>query len=117
MEAKAADLKRRLEAKRELALEAETLQRAVETIDEIDPQPGEDEELKATIQRLQDADDVRAALQQALAAIDGDEADLEAPGASDLLGQATSALTSGSVGKDKQLAELAPTAGRGGAAQ
>lgn len=104
---KAADLKRRLEAKRELALEAETLQRAVETIDEIDPQPGEDEELKASIQRLQDADDVRMALQQALGAIDGDENDPEIAGASDLLGQATSALTNGSAGNDQQLAVLA----------
>ena len=104
---KTADLKRRLEAKRELTLEAETLQRAVETIDEIDPQPGEDEELKASIQRLQDADDVRMALQQALGAIDGDEDDPEIAGASDLLGQATSALTNGSAGNDQQLAVLA----------
>lgn len=65
------DLRRRMAARRDLALESETLQRAVEAIDEIDPQPGEDAEVKAQIKRLQAADDIRAGLQRAQAALDG----------------------------------------------
>lgn len=92
------DLRRRMEARRDLALESETLQRAVEAIDEIDPQPGEDVEVKAQIKRLQAADDIRAGLQRAQAALDGmdglsgdDFGDSE--GASALVGQATNELT------------------------
>lgn len=92
------DLRRRMEARRDLALESETLQRAVEAIDEIDPQPGEDVEVKAQIKRLQAADDIRAGLQRAQAALDGmdglsgdDFGDPE--GASALVGQATNELT------------------------
>lgn len=92
------DLRRRMEARRDLALESETLQRAVEAIDEIDPQPGEDVEVKAQIKRLQAADDIRTGLQRAQAALDGmdglsgdDFGDSE--GASALVGQATNELT------------------------
>ena len=92
------DLRRRMEARRDLALESETLQRAVEAIDEIDPQPGEDVEVKAQIKRLQAADDIREGLQRAQAALDGmdgfsgdDFGDSE--GASALVGQATNELT------------------------
>lgn len=92
------DLRRRMEARRDLALESETLQRAVEAIDEIDPQPGEDVEVKAQIKRLQAADDIRAGLQRAQAALDGmdglsgdDFGDSE--GANALVGQATNELT------------------------
>lgn len=91
------DLRRRMEARRDLALESETLQRAVEAIDEIDPQPGEDVEVKAHIKRLQAADDIRAGLQRAQAALDGmdglsgdDFGDSE--GASALVGQAANEL-------------------------
>lgn len=89
------ELETRTKDRRELALEAETLQRALEIIDEIDPQPGEDEQLKSRISRLQDASDLRAALQQAIALIDGGEELGEgelSSGANDLLGQAQSAL-------------------------
>lgn len=93
------DLRRRMEARRDLALESETLQRAVEAIDEIDPQPGEDVEVKTQIKRLQAADDIRAGLQRAQAALDGmdglsgdDFGDSE--GASALVGQAANELTS-----------------------
>lgn len=92
------DLRRRMEARRDLALESETLQRAVEAIDEIDPQPGEDAEVKTQIKRLQAADDIRAGLRRAQAALDGmdglsgdDFGDSE--GASALVGQATNELT------------------------
>lgn len=101
----AKDLQRRVEARRELALETETLQRALETIDEIDPQPGEDEELKAQIQRMQAADDLREQMGQALAVIDGSagEAELDVPTAVDLVAQAESSLR----GDDEQLEGLA----------
>ncbi|HIW95684.1 MAG TPA: DNA repair protein RecN [Candidatus Corynebacterium gallistercoris] len=95
------DLQRRLEAKRELALETETLQRAVEAIDAIDPQPGEDEELKQQIQRMQAADDLRAAMAQAMAALDGGE-DAELTGATDLVGEAARQLS----GVDAQMQRL-----------
>ncbi|RAV34350.1 DNA repair protein RecN [Corynebacterium heidelbergense] len=112
------DLRRRTEARRELALETETLQRALETIDEIDPQPGEDEQLKADITRLQDADEERASLGAALSALDGsadvgggelggDAADLGAASASDLIGQAQAQLT----GPDPKVQELAQRLG------
>lgn len=99
------DLQRRVKAKRELALETETLQRALETIDEIDPQPGEDEELKVSITRLQDADDLRAQMNQALGAIDGSagDLDLDAATAVDLVSRAENALRS----DDEQLDALA----------
>lgn len=91
------DLRRRMEARRDLALESETLQRAVEAIDEIDPQPGEDVGVKAQIKRLQAADEIRAGLQRAQAALDGmdglsgdDFGDSE--GASALVGQAANEL-------------------------
>lgn len=99
------DLQRRVKAKRELALETETLQRALETIDEIDPQPGEDEELKISITRLQAADDLRAQMGLALGAIDGSAGDLDMDAATavDLVGQAENALRS----DDEQLNALA----------
>ena len=99
------DLQRRVKAKRELALETETLQRALETIDEIDPQPGEDEELKLSITRLQAADDLRAQMGLALGAIDGSAGDLDMDAATavDLVGQAENALRS----DDEQLSALA----------
>lgn len=99
------DLQRRVKAKRELALETETLQRALETIDEIDPQPGEDEELKLSITRLQAADDLRAQMGLALGAIDGSAGDLDMDAATavDLVGQAENALRS----DDEQLNALA----------
>lgn len=71
----ARDLQERTEQRRDLALEAETLRRSLEEIDDLDPQPGEDDELKISISRLQDADEVRDSALRALAAIDGAEPD------------------------------------------
>lgn len=111
----AKDLQRRMETRRDLALESETLQRAVEAIDEIDPQPGEDVEVKAQIKRLQAADDIRAGLQRAQAALDGmdgmvagdDFGDTE--GASSLVSQAANELSSltDMEGEGGNLSELA----------
>lgn len=65
------DLQHRLDSRRELALETETLQRAIEEIDGIDPQPGEDDQLKADIRGLQQADDLRDMIVGVLNALDG----------------------------------------------
>ncbi|KAB1503575.1 DNA repair protein RecN [Corynebacterium sp. 320] len=98
------DLERRLKDRRELALESETLQRAIGIIDDIDPQPNEDEDVKAQIRRMQDADDMRRNLQQALAMVDGSEAeDPEMGNAQDFLAQAASLL----AGEDEELQGLA----------
>lgn len=111
------DLRRRMAARRDLALESETLQRAVEAIDEIDPQPGEDAEVKAQIKRLQAADDIRAGLQRAQAALDGldgmgtgdDFGDSEGAGA--LVSQAANEL-SGLVDPDDEGDTLSDLADR-----
>ncbi|MGJ4077562.1 DNA repair protein RecN [Corynebacterium macclintockiae] len=111
----AKDLQRRMEARRDLALESETLQRAVEAIDEIDPQPGEDVEVKAQIKRLQAADDIRAGLQRAQAALDGMDGMVagddfgDSEGASSLVSQAANELSSltDMEGEGGNLSELA----------
>lgn len=91
----ARDLQERTEKRRELALEAENLRRSLDEIEALDPQPGEDEELKATISRLQDADEVRDAALAALAAIDGGdpEAGVEDMPAVQALSAAASSLS------------------------
>lgn len=103
----AKDLKRRIRDKRELSLEAETLQRALDTINEIDPQPGEDVSVKEDIRKLQDADDLRSSMLNALAALDGsdgtDAMDPEASTAQDLIAQAAQHLG----GRDAELQALA----------
>ncbi|MCZ9308721.1 DNA repair protein RecN [Corynebacterium uberis] len=106
----ARDLSRRTQRRRELAQEIDRLTFALNEIDEINPVPGEDEELVALVRRLSDADSLREQATAALAAIDGAEAfggmagSDEDAAASTLLGQAAAAL-SGS--EDPELAELA----------
>lgn len=104
----ARDLNERTGKRRDLALEAETLRRSLEEIDGLDPQPGEDEELKLTISRLQDADEVRDAALTALAAIDGGDPDtgLEETAAVESLSAAATAL-SGRAGAEPRFGDLA----------
>lgn len=103
----ARDLQERTERRLELAQELDRLQFALEEIDGIDPQEGEDTELVETINRLQDVDALREAAETALAAIDGPEAaggfggDEDA--ASTLVGRAAAALDGAS---DAVLQEL-----------
>ncbi len=103
----ARDLQERTERRLELAQELDRLQFALEEIDGIDPQEGEDTELVETINRLQDVDALREAAETALAAIDGPEAaggyggDEDA--ASTLVGRAAAALDGAS---DSVLQEL-----------
>lgn len=70
----AKNLKERTEKRLELAQEMDRLRFAIDEIDAVSPQAGEDDELVATINRLQDVDALREAAQTALVAIDGAEA-------------------------------------------
>ena len=104
------DLRERTEKRRELAQEVDRLQFAIEEIDGIDPQEGEDTDLVATINRLQDVDALRASALGALVAIDGAEAagDYETGAestdpASTLIGQAASSLQQASDGHLREL--------------
>ena len=106
--AAAKDLKERTEKRLELAQEVDRLQFAIDEIDAIQPVEGEDEELVATINRLQDVDALREAAEIALVAIDGADAVGAGAGgeeepASDLIGRAQAALEGSS---DAELKEL-----------
>ena len=65
------DLQKRLSSRRELAQEVDRLQFAINEIDGVAPQPGEDKELVEQIRRLQDVDSLREQAATALVAIDG----------------------------------------------
>lgn len=101
------DLKDRTEKRLELAQEVDRLQFAIEEIDAVAPQAGEDGELVATINRLQDVDALREAGETALVAIDGADAvggvGGEEEPASDLVGRAQAALEGAS---DQELRDL-----------
>ena len=104
------DLRERTEKRRELAQEVDRLQFAVDEIDGIDPKDGEDTDLVATINRLQDVDALRESAQGALVAIDGVESVGEynsgaesADPASTLIGQAASTLQQASDGHLREL--------------
>ena len=105
--AAAKDLKERTEKRLELAQEVDRLQFAIDEIDAVAPQAGEDEELVATINRLQDVDALREAAETALVAIDGADAvggvSGEEEPASDLIGRAQAALEGAS---DQELRDL-----------
>ena len=105
--AAAKDLKDRTEKRLELAQEVDRLQFAIDEIDAVAPQAGEDEELVATINRLQDVDALREAAETALVAIDGADAvggvGGEEEPASDLIGRAQAALEGAS---DQELRDL-----------
>lgn len=105
--AAAKDLKERTEKRLELAQEVDRLQFAIDEIDAVAPQAGEDEELVATINRLQDVDALREAAETALMAIDGADAvggvGGEEEPASDLIGRAQTALEGAS---DQELRDL-----------
>lgn len=105
--AAAKDLKERTEKRLELAQEVDRLQFAIDEIDAVAPQAGEDEELVATINRLQDVDALREVAETALVAIDGADAvggvGGEEEPASDLIGRAQAALEGAS---DQELRDL-----------
>ena len=103
----AKELKERTEKRLELAQEVDRLQFAIDEIDAVAPQAGEDKELVATINRLQDVDALREAAETALMAIDGADAvggvGGEEEPASDLIGRAQAALEGAS---DQELRDL-----------
>ncbi|GAB20099.1 DNA repair protein RecN [Gordonia effusa NBRC 100432] len=66
------DLERRRANSRELAQETDRLRFAVDEIAAVDPQPGEDAELVATIRRLTDLDTIRSAAAGAQGTVVGD---------------------------------------------
>jgi len=87
------DLVDRTQRARELAQEADQLKFALNEIDTVAPQPGEDEGLVADIQRLSELDSVREAAQTARAALAGyDDPSPETVSAFGAAGQAKSAL-------------------------
>ncbi|OBB79239.1 DNA repair protein RecN [Mycobacterium colombiense] len=88
------DLLDRRNRMRELALEADRLNFALNEIDAVDPQPGEDDVLVAEILRLSELDTLREAAAGARAALSSDEADGSGFSATDSLGKARAALES-----------------------
>ncbi|ANI39974.1 DNA repair protein RecN [Mycolicibacterium vaccae] len=84
------DLDDRRRRAREMAQEADRLQFALNEIDVVAPQPGEDEALVADIRRLSELDALRDAVETARAALSGDGDD--GFSASHAVGQARTAL-------------------------
>lgn len=98
----AKDLKERTEKRRELAQEIDRLRFALDEIDAVSPEPGEDEELLVLIRRLQDVDGLREQALTGLTSIDGVEGS-DSEGAAGLLGAAEHALSSSD---DPELKEM-----------
>lgn len=72
--------------------ESDMLRYGLGEIDEVEPQPGEDEQLAAEQRRLMDLDELRALTGRAGALLSGPEDDLDVPGAVSLIGQARKTL-------------------------
>ena len=88
--------------------EAEQLQQALETIDAVEPQPGEDEALKAESLKLENVEGLREAARAAQAALTGaDAAEAEESGhsAAELVETSLTAL-SGVTDQDSEIAEI-----------
>jgi DNA repair protein RecN (Recombination protein N) len=86
--------------------EADLLRLGLAEIDRVDPQPGEDEALRAEAQRLEHAEGLRSAAAAAHQAVAGGGDDATDPDASGLLSTAAR-LLEGQGGVDAALAELA----------
>ncbi|MEZ0352409.1 DNA repair protein RecN [Mycobacterium sp. pR1184] len=97
------DLFDRRNRMRELALEADRLSFALNEIDAVDPQPGEDDALVADIVRLSELDTLREAAATAREALSTEE--LSGASAADTLGRARAALESTDDAKLHALAE------------
>jgi DNA repair protein RecN (Recombination protein N) len=92
--------------RQDLAREAELLRLGLAEVERIDPQPGEDTELAAEIERLEHAEDLRAAATGAHAALVGDEDAVDdAPSAAGAVEHARR-LLDGAGTHDARLAEL-----------
>jgi DNA repair protein RecN (Recombination protein N) len=99
------DLIDRRNRTRELAQEADRLKFALNEIDTVDPQPGEDDSLVADVLRLTELDTLRDAAATARAAVSGTLEDGDSSGASavDSLGRARTALESADDAKLRAL--------------
>jgi DNA repair protein RecN (Recombination protein N) len=87
--------------------EADLLKLGLDEISRVDPQPGEDDDLRAEAQRLEHAEGLRVAAAQAAQALaSGVEVADEAPDATQLLGLARRTLE-GAAGTDPKLGDLA----------
>lgn len=91
---------------RERALEAQSLNMALEEIDGVAPQPGEDAELDTESQKLTHLEALRTAATTAHTALNGDDVDTEAPAAVVLIAAALHALDQ-EAEADPELEELA----------
>ncbi|PZM97456.1 MAG: DNA repair protein RecN [Actinobacteria bacterium] len=99
-----ADLRRNA---RELNREADLLRLGLEEISRVDPQPGEDDELRVEAERLEHAEGLRVAAQTAQVALTGGEdAGDDTPDAVALLGTARRSLEA-QAAVDPRLGELA----------
>ncbi|OBJ83154.1 DNA repair protein RecN [Mycobacterium asiaticum] len=97
------DLNDRRDRTRELAQEADRLKFALNEIDTVDPQPGEDEALVADILRLSELDTLREAAASAREVLSSSSED--ALGAADALGRARGTLESAGDARLRALAE------------
>ncbi|GAB3193678.1 DNA repair protein RecN [Nesterenkonia suensis] len=107
-QARRAELEEITTYERERRREAEQLQQALEQIDEVDPQPGEDERLKAESLKLENVEALREAArtaQRALSGPDAAEALGDAPHAVELVEAASTAL-SAVQDQDEELAAI-----------
>ncbi|HEY0228788.1 MAG TPA: DNA repair protein RecN [Mycobacterium sp.] len=99
------DLFDRRNRMRELALEADRLNFALNEIDAVEPQPGEDDALIAEVVRLSELDTLREAAAVARAALSGELDDVSGGSAADILGRARATLESTDDAKLQALAE------------
>jgi DNA repair protein RecN (Recombination protein N) len=101
------DLADRRRNARERTQEAELLKLGLDEITRVDPQPGEDDELRAEVQRLEHAEGLRVAASLAAQALAGGvEVTDDAPDATQLLGTARRTLEAQAT-VDPALGELA----------
>lgn len=101
------DLADRRRNARQRSQEADLLKLGLDEISRVDPQPGEDEDLRNEVQRLEHAEGLRVAATLAAQALAGGvEVTDEAPDATQLLGLARRTLE-GQAGVDSSLGDLA----------
>ena len=101
------DLADRRRHARERSQEADLLTLGLDEISRVDPQPGEDDELRAEVQRLEHAEGLRTAATEAAQALAGGvEVTDETPDATQLLGAARRTLEA-QASVDPALGELA----------
>lgn len=109
------ELTERRQYARERNQEADLLRLGLDEITRVDPQPGEDDELRAEAQRLEHAEGLRTAAQVAyLAVAGGADAGDDVPDATSLLGTARRTMEAQS-GVDAKLADLAGRLGEAAA--